>query len=671
MKKTFSLLMCLMLTLAFAMTPMVSFAVPEDDAGSPATSAPTTPTTAPTTASTKAPTTTTTAKPTTKGTKATTKKKTTASTSSSGKLTVSSKRSESSTGENGKVVVIYTINNTGSVTAKNIKLKDADIAGSNVIQTIDSLAAGESKTVEYEATLTRDSDSVPVVTCTMNGSSKSFTGSRVKIPLKGSGSLLSATITTANMNIQPNTPVKFSLVLKNDDSSTISDIAITDYAGKAIKSGISLNSGSTTNVEFELSLTGDTNVYVNVKGKNSSGTEITSKSNELAMKVDTNAVPVTEGISILVHSDKTELEKAGDVNLTIEIKNLMPKAFINVTIIDKSTNTTMQTISLLSGNDSKTYTSTVNIDKNTSFLYEVTATYEDGTPVTILSNSLEIKIAEKSFAGMTIIIVIVAVIVLLIVATSITLYVLSKKEKEKNKSIGAAQSEKYRKKTPKKKGRKKAKEEIAPPRSTFTIDEDEIKRMAAMDSAMQGVSAFENYGEDSSINLDDLESAPSQSNYNDGLYTAPIEDDYSSPQEDNYAPADNNYNMPEYAMSGAESYAPQEESTYTAPVQDDLSVPNEDISVQTAEQSYSEPAPAQPVYTAPAQDSSSLFANDLFASELDSSDSFGTLDITDNSYQNSQASVDNSQQSYAQPEADYQQPPVSNEPINYNDLDPD
>lgn len=565
--KSFSLLLCLMMVMVFSIVPTI--AAPESASSSTAT---TTATKAPASSST-----TTTTKKTTKGTTATTKKTTKATSSSSnGKLTVSSKRSDSSTGDSGKVVVIYTINNTGSVTAKNIKLKDADIAGSKTITTIDSLAAGASKTVEYEATMTRDSTSTPVVTCTMNGSSKTFTGENVTITLKGTGSSLSATLTTTSTGIQPNTPVKFSLLLKNDATSRVTDISIADYAGKTIKSGITLEAGSTTNVDFELTLTGDTNVYVTVKGKNSSGSEITSKSNELAMKADANAVPVTEGLSILIHADKTELEKAGEVQLTLEVKNLMPKAYTNVSIIDKASGTNLQTISLLSGNDSKTYTSTITIEENTSFLYEATATYEDGTAVTIQSNSLEIIVGGGGLfsGGMGIILVIVIIVVVLIIATSVTLYILSKKEKEQKKSIGAAQSEKYRKTTPKKKGRVK---EVAPPPqqplSTFTIEEEINNAVASMETPdiqiPNNSHSFDDYGASDAFDASNLE------NTNPTPTFDPYMDEPS-------------YKQPEADTTYIEPASYESTNSYEAPIQDTIGI-----------EPVSQTAPQQPMSREP------------------------------------------------------------------------
>lgn len=500
-KKIFSILLCIMLALSFAAVPMMSFGVP-DDPDSSAQEKPVDPPKEPTTTNkTKAPTT---SSPTTKAKpKATPKTTPKNNNSNAGKLTVSSKRSSEGSGEGGKVKVIYTIENTGDVRATNIKLRDSDIAGSQTISEIDSLASGSSKTIEYEATMTRDSTSTPTVTCTMNGTSRTFTGESVRISLSGSSSSLSATLTTSTTDVQPNMPVKFSLLIKNDDTGRVTDISVSDYSGKSIKSGINLDGGSSTNVDFELTLTGDTNVYVNIKGKNSSGSEISSKSNELAMKANSSAVPVNEGLSILLYSDKTQLEKSGEVQLTLEVKNLMPKAYTNVSIIDKATGTNLQTISLLSGNDSKTYTSTIKVEQNTSLLYEATATYEDGTAVTVQSNSLEIKVGGgRMLSGsMLIIVIIIVIIVLLIIATSVTLYILSKKEKDKKKSLGAAQSEKYRKATPKKKGR----EPIAPPRqplSTFSIEEnnDDVPNIPSFDTSPIQIpktdNSFDNYNND-------------------------------------------------------------------------------------------------------------------------------------------------------------------------------
>ncbi|MBQ9624923.1 MAG: hypothetical protein IJR47_02330 [Clostridia bacterium] len=438
-RKFIAIITCLIMAFVFSFSTFAAFA----ETTSPVT--PGTDSTPATTTTTKKPATTTTTK------KATTKS--TTSSSNSGKLTITAKRGGDGT-EAGKVKVIYTVTNEGSVTARNIKITDKDIAGSQTIGTIDTLEAGAKKEIEYMATMTKDSTAQPKITCTINGVSRTFTGSSVKIPLKSSSSFLSATLTTTSNEFQPNSPVKFSLVIKNDDTNRMTDLSVEDYSGKTIKSGINLEPGSTTNVDFDLTLVGDTNVYVTIKGKDSSGGDISARSNEISMKANANAVPVTEGISLLVTSDKTELEKKGDVKITLEVKNLMSRPFTNVNIIDKNTGTTLQTISMLSGNDTKTYVSPLTLEETTSFLYEVTAIYEDGTAITVQSNSLEIKVGGNGlFDGTTgiVLISIVGVVVLLIIITSITLLVLSRKEKKKQKAMGAAQSEKYKKSTPKKK----------------------------------------------------------------------------------------------------------------------------------------------------------------------------------------------------------------------------
>lgn len=505
MKKHLSIFMCVLITLLCTLAPLSAMATTEN-------TNPTVPKT--TTSTTKKETTT---------QKKTTQRKTTAQTqSTSGKLKVSSKRSTEGSGEGGKVTVVYTIENTGDVTAKSIKLKDPDIAGSKTIEEIASLGSGESKTVNYEATMTRDSTSTPTVTCTMSGSSRTFTGEPVKISLTGTSSMLSATLTSSTTDVQPNTPTKFSLVLKNNDTKRITGISVTDHTGKSIKNDISLDASSTTNVEFELTLTGDTNVFVNIKGKDSSGTDVSAKSNELAMKVSGDTVAVSEGLAITITADKTELDKKGTIQLSLVVQNMMSRPYTNVTIVDKATGANLQTVALLSGKDSKTYTSTVNIEQNTSFQYEAAATYEDGTAVNVLSNSLEIKIVKGSiFGNMTVIIVIIVTVVLLIIIVSVILYIMSKKEKEQNKSLGATRSEKY-KNTPKKKvPTPMAQPEPQKPISTFTINDDAPPSFNTTPIQIPNENAFDDYGNDDIPSVD-------ENNFNG-------QQQYSEPEKPNFA----------------------------------------------------------------------------------------------------------------------------------------
>ncbi len=372
-------------------------------------------------------------------------------------------------GENSTEIT-YTIKNTGEAQITDIVLKDSDIAGSKTIGTLDSLEPGSSKTFNYTASFTRSSTSSPVVTCKAEGESKTFTGASVQIKYQeGSGAKLTATLKADKTNVTADEDVNFTLTITNAGSSAVKDIIITSGSGTQLKSGVSVGANDSTTVEFTSKIEQSGNFSVNIEGEDAAGGEVSLASEAVNITVDGQESEATDPILINVEADKYQLEEAGDVNLTISIENTTDQAYSEIVITDQVSNSELQKIDTLDPRQTRTLTTTVKVEKNTSFEYKLVAIDANGEEISVQSNKIDVEVAGGNFSWLTAIIVAIVVIVVLIIAAGVTLFVLSKKEKKKNKELGSQYSKKYMDPTPK---RSNVEERPRPKMSTFTIDEN-------------------------------------------------------------------------------------------------------------------------------------------------------------------------------------------------------
>lgn len=393
-------------------------------------------------------------------------------------LSITAKAKETTLVGTNKTTITYTITNTGNVRLTNVVLKDEDIAGSKTIGSVDTLNVGASKTYTYEASFTRTSTSKPVVTCKAGSQTKTFTGASQKIVM--GASKLSAALKADSTTVESGKKTSFTLTLKNDGTSTISNITITNPSGTTLKEKISVRAGNSTDVALEDTVS-QGEYYVTVSGKDSSGDSVETESNKLNMTVQTTTeetVNVKEGLTVTLSSDRTSLEKADKVKLTIELQNTTKQEYQNIEIIDKATNKSIQTVDTLAAGDTKTLTSEIDLKETTRFQYQVKAKAADGTDVSLDSNTVEVSLNKQGMSMMTIFLIIIAIIVVLIIITGTTLFVLSRKEKKKKKEAASRISQKYRPApemddTPQHNGFMPEQPSGGTPLSTFTIEPEE------------------------------------------------------------------------------------------------------------------------------------------------------------------------------------------------------
>ena len=268
----------------------------------------------------------------------------------------------------------------------------------------------------------------------------------------GAASLEANLTTTGTATV--GSSVNFSLKLSNKGSSAISNIKITDPAGAAIKDNITLTAGNSTDITFDKTFDAAKDFYVIIKGKDGSGKEVSTESNKIAVGA---AVDSTEdedqiidpenGISLVIRSDKSELDKPQKITLTMEIHNLLKdQGYSDIVIIDKATKKEVQKIDKLEPGQEKTLESEVEVKEDTVFLYTVKAKADDGTQLELDSNTLNVKVGKGvRNTSFILFLVIFLIVLLLLIGTGIALFVISKKQKKK-KQASNPYSDKYKNK---------------------------------------------------------------------------------------------------------------------------------------------------------------------------------------------------------------------------------
>lgn len=389
------------------------------------------------------------------------------SASTQGEMSVTSEPQNANLTGSNKTTINYTVKNTGSAAITNIKVTDKDIAGSKNVGTVESLAAGASKNFSYEATVSRNSVSEPVATGTAGGKTITATGAKKTITVGGAE--LSAAL-TSDKTTTGEGPIAFTLKLSNSGKTPITGVNVSDAAGESLKSNVTVPAGGTVDVTFDRDFSAETEFYVTVKGKDGAGKEVSAESNKIKIgEGEDDLVDPANGVSLTLASDKDTLEKPAQIKLTMEIENLLKdQGYQDIVILDKATQKELQKIEKLDAGETKQMESEVDIRESTKFIYIVKATADDGTALTLESNTLEIKVGDgnrnENFLVFLIIFLVVLVILIIVV---VALVVMSRKNKKKK---AAAYSNQY-KKQPGSEGIARDFEQEAP-LSTFSMDQD-------------------------------------------------------------------------------------------------------------------------------------------------------------------------------------------------------
>lgn len=202
--------------------------------------------------------------------------------------TVSTTSDKTSVSNGDTVKFTTTIKNTGTNSLSDLTLYDSD---NNSVANGISLAAGESKTIDANLTMTSDKN----VFFTLkgkdsNGSSIEIKGNTINITLSNPVTEgLQVTASADSESISSGTPVKFTFTIKNTSSGVIKNISVGEEdAEEALTSSISsLAAGASTTLTATVdNIYQTTDFNFVARGTNAAGKDVEVASNSIRIVVD-------------------------------------------------------------------------------------------------------------------------------------------------------------------------------------------------------------------------------------------------------------------------------------------------------------------------------------------------------------------------------------------------
>ena len=338
------------------------------------------------------------------------------------------------------VRLTYDIKNTGTATLTNLTLTDSCVDGT--IASGVTLAAGESKQYTAQVRVNSDVSSVPKITYTAGGSSRSKSLDALKITI--AEAKLSMTATADKTEVDVGDKVTFTIKLQNDSAVAISGIRVMDNSGTVVRSSANLaaTTGSTPKV---LTITHE----MTIDAAQSVSFSASFTANGQTQTVNTDPIDIT--IAGAVDPDVTPLELSvsadpavptfpGDVTFTATVTNTSSVALQNV-VVSEAQLGQLGTAASLAAGASQTFTKTVTVSTAGTYAFTATANDASGASVRSASASLNLNTAasptpEPESGGniLNTLFIVMIVIVVLIVLSGIALVVLMVQERRAKKN---------------------------------------------------------------------------------------------------------------------------------------------------------------------------------------------------------------------------------------------
>ena len=339
------------------------------------------------------------------------------------------------------VKLTYNIKNTGTATLTGLTLTDSCVQGT--IASGVTLAAGENK--QYTSTVKVNStvSSVPKITYTAGGSTKSKSLDALKITI--ADAKLSMTATPNKTEVNAGDKVTFTIKLQNDSAVAISGIKVMDNSGTVIRSSANLaaTTGSTPKVltiTHEMTIDAAQSVSFSASFTANGQTQ-TAHTDPIDIQIAGAVDPNVSPLEISVSADPAAPTFPGDVTFTATVKNASAVALQNV-VVSEAQLGQLGTVSSLAAGASQTFTKTVTVSTAGQYAFSATANDASGAAVKAASASLSLNAAvasptpEPESGGNIIntLFIVMIVIVVLIVLSGIALVVLMVQERRAKKN---------------------------------------------------------------------------------------------------------------------------------------------------------------------------------------------------------------------------------------------
>ena len=222
--------------------------------------------------------------------------------------------------EGQEVQVKYAITNAGTVALENVTITENDDINSKA-QTIPKLDPGAKAELTYKATMgKKDLTSSATVTYQGEGSSKKETYTVEEKTIPYAQTDLVATLSGSAKGVVSGGSLTLSLELKNKGSADLSDIRVTDPILGDVFTNQQVKAGETVTLEKEVTLTESCEYQFTVNAIDTTGTEVTTASNTLAV----TAMNPEDALNLTLTAvpDRTEVyDDPAGVRFTLTITN--------------------------------------------------------------------------------------------------------------------------------------------------------------------------------------------------------------------------------------------------------------------------------------------------------------------------------------------------------------
>jgi plastocyanin len=354
------------------------------------------------------------------------------------KVTGSAKASDSSVTAGDRVEFTFTFKNEGNVKIENASLKAPPIDGGGTIGQSFTLNPGDTKEMTYTSKVNSTIEVKPTLTFTAAGANKTLNLDSLTVTVEQSvQSGISLSLKADKDTVNAGEDTVLTATINNTGGSTLTDIALLDENRQPVQTNVTaLASGKSGTATVTVTPQATQNYTFSVSAKDPDGKEVTSTSNQVTVTVaeaePTSSEESNATLAIVVDADAYSLKAPGEITFHVTITNNSDVLLNNVQVTEETIGE-IGTISAM-GKDSKTFDKTVQVDKTTDFVFKVTATQEDGTPVTAVTDPLTVTIEGNTGVGLGFLGVLLIIIVIAIVAVGVTLFLMNRKNKRSGTS---------------------------------------------------------------------------------------------------------------------------------------------------------------------------------------------------------------------------------------------
>jgi len=342
----------------------------------------------------------------------------------------------------GEVNFSFSIENKSNVPIENASLSASTLNNGNRLGKKFSLGAnGDATIILYTATITQTIDVSPVLTFEAAG--KTHTKNLDTITITVNDANMEILVTPSTTTPELEAPVTFDFVIKNTGNVPFKDLALYDVNDQRITtSSNNLSAGGSITATHTMSFTesGTYDFYVYASDEN--GTSYSYRSLPIEIEVTEPAAKDYSDyftLTAVVAAENSRLEKPGEVNIELTLKNTYTEPFTNVKIEEVNSGTVIETYSTFPVGE-KVLPYVVEIEETTNFDFVLTATDPEGNPMTVMVSRINVPVeGEKSSSSkLSTLLIVFGIILVLIIGCGVTLVILVVKDKKQKE---AAQKE--------------------------------------------------------------------------------------------------------------------------------------------------------------------------------------------------------------------------------------